>query len=47
MVKLWDLQAKLKTVNVSHRLSIALYFYEDLTYTTIYGIIGPYKNYPN
>lgn len=47
MVELSGLEAKLRAVNTGRQPALALYLYGDPTYSTIYGIMGPYKNYPN
>lgn len=47
MVELSGLQTKLRAVNQGHRPAQALYLYGDPAYSTVYGIMGPYKNYPN
>ncbi len=47
MVEMSDLEAKLQKINQKKRPAMALYLYEDLIYSTIYGIIEPYKNYFN
>lgn len=47
MVKLSGLQTKLCAINQARQLAHTLYLYIDSAYSTIYGIIGPYKNYPN
>lgn len=47
MVKESDLAAKLQAINGGRRLAHALYLYGNLTYITIYEIMGPYKNYPS
>ena len=46
MVELSGLEAKLRAVNRGRRLATALYLYGDPAYSTVYGIMGPYKNYP-
>lgn len=47
MVEELGLTAKLQTINGGRQPPHALYLYGDLAYTTIYGIMGPYKNYPS
>lgn len=47
MVELLGLKAKLRTVNASCLLAMALYLYGNPAYSIIYGIMGPYQNYPN
>lgn len=47
MVELSGLEAKLHGVNSGRRPAMALYLYRDPTYCTVYGIMRPYKNYPN
>lgn len=47
MIELSNLQIKLCAINQSRRPAQALYLYWDPTYSTIYKIIGPYKNYSN
>lgn len=47
MVEESGLAAKLQTINEGCRPPHALYLYGDPAYTTIYGIMGPYKNYPS
>lgn len=37
---------KLREVNGGRRPAHALYLYGDPAYCTVYGIMGPYKNYP-
>ena len=44
-MELSDLKARLRTINVSCLLVMALYCYGNLTYSTIYYIIEPYQNY--
>ena len=46
MVELSGLEAKLRAVNAGRRPTLALYLYGNPAYSTVYGIIGPYKNYP-
>lgn len=46
MVELSGISEKLRAVNGSRWLAHALYLYRDSTYSTVYGIMGPYKNYP-
>lgn len=47
MIKLFKLHEKLKAINARQRLVYVLYLYNDSIYCTVYGIMGPYKNYPN
>lgn len=47
MVELLSLDKKQRAVNAGRRLAHALYLYSNPAYCTIYGIMGPYKNYPN
>lgn len=47
MVELSGLEGKLRSVNAGRRSARARYLYGDPAYSTIYGIMGPYKNYPN
>ncbi len=47
MVKPSGLAEKLRTVNRGCQAAHALYFYEDPAYSTIYGIMGLYKNFPS
>lgn len=47
MVELLELHEKLRVINAGWRLACALYLYSNLAYCTIYGIMRPYKNYPN
>lgn len=46
MVKLSGLETKLRAVK-SQQPNVALYLYDDPAYSTVYDIMGPYKNYPN
>ena len=46
MVQLTELQEKLRTVNTGRRPALALYLYGDPAYSTVYGIMGPFKNHP-
>ena len=46
MVELSGLEGKLREVNAGRIPAQALYLYGDPAYCTIYGIMGPYKNYP-
>lgn len=46
MVELSSLTEKLRLVNGGRCPAHALYLYGDPAYCTIYGIMGPYKNYP-
>ena len=46
MVELSGLDSKLRAMNIRRRPAQALYLYEDPAYSTVYGIMGPYKNYP-
>ncbi len=46
MVELSGLAEKLRSVNGDRRPADALYLYGDPAYYTVYGIMGPYKNYP-
>lgn len=39
------LESKLREINSNRRPAHALYLYGDPAYCTIYGIMGPYKNY--
>ena len=45
IVKQSGLAEKLQTVNGGRWAAHALYLHRDTTYSTIYGIIGPYKNF--
>ncbi len=45
MMKQSDLAEKLLAVNWGRRAAYALYLYGDPTYSTIYGFMGPYKNF--
>ena len=47
MVELLSLEARLRAINAGRPSAIALYLYGDPAYFTIYGIMGPYQNYPN
>ena len=47
MVELLGLERRLREVNQGKRPCMALYLYGDPAYYTVYGIMGPYKNYPN
>lgn len=47
MVELSDLDKKLRAVNAGRRPAHALYLYGNPAYCTVYGIMGPYKNYSN
>lgn len=47
IVELLSLEAKLRDVNAGCRPAMALCLYGDPVYSTVYGIIGPYKNYLN
>lgn len=47
MVELSGLEAKLRAINAGRRPAMALYLYGDPAYSTVYSIMGPYKNYPN
>ena len=47
MVELSGLEARLRAVNAGRPPAMALYLYGDPAYSTIYGIMGPYRNYPN
>ena len=47
MVELSGLDQKLRAVNQGRRPALALYLYGDPAYSTVYGIMGPYENYPN
>lgn len=46
MVEYPGLQENLRAVNAGRRPAHALYLYGDPAYSTGYGIMGPYKNYP-
>ena len=46
IVEMSGLVKKLREVNGGRRPAHALYLYEDPAYCTVYGIMGPYKNYP-
>lgn len=46
MVELSGLESKLREVNAGRPPAQALYLYGDPAYCTVYGIMGPYKNYP-
>lgn len=46
MVELSGISEKLRAVNGGRRPAHALYLYGDPAYSTVYGIMGPYKNYP-
>ena len=45
MVEISGLVEKLRAVNGGRRPAHALYLYGDPAYCTVYGIMGPYKNY--
>lgn len=45
IVGLSGLESKLRKVNGNWRPAHALYLYGDPVYCTVYGIMGPYKNY--
>lgn len=45
MIKYSSLIEEMKPVNNKRRLVKILYLYSNLTYSTIYKIIGLYKNY--
>ena len=47
MVEYSGLADRLRTVNGGRRPAHALYLYGDPAYSTVYGIMGPYKNYPS
>lgn len=47
MVEESGLAEKLRTVNGGRRAAHALYLYGDPAYCTVYGIMGPYKNFPS
>ena len=47
MVEPLSLETRLYEVNQGKHLAMALYLYKYPTYSTIYGIMGPYKNYSN
>ena len=47
MVELSGLHEKLRAINAGRRSARALYLYGDPAYCTVYGIMGPYRNYPN
>ncbi len=47
MIELSGLHEKLRAINAGRQPARALYLYGDSAYCTIYGIMGPYKNYPN
>lgn len=47
MVELSGLEARLRAVNAGRPPAMALYLYGDPAYSIIYGIMGPYRNYPN
>ena len=45
MVQMSQLQERLRAVNAGRPPSLALYLYGDPAYTTVYGIMGPFKNH--
>lgn len=47
MVECSGLVEKPRAVNGGRRPARALYLYGDPAYSTVYGIMGPYKNYPS
>ena len=47
MVEYSGLADKLRTVNGERQPTHALYLYGNPVYSTVYGIMGPYKNYPS
>ena len=47
MVELSGLEARLRAINAGRPPAMVLYLYGDPAYSTIYGIMGPYRNYPN
>lgn len=47
MVQLSGLEAKICGINQGRRPAMALYLYGDPAYSTVYGIMEPYKNFPN
>lgn len=47
MVEQSGLAEKLRAVNGGRRAAHALYLYGDPAYSTIYGVMGPYKNHPS
>ncbi len=47
MMELLGLEKRLCKVNQERYLCMALYLYGDPAYCTVYGIMGPYKNYSN
>ena len=46
MVELSGLKARLRAVNAGYPPAMILCLYGNPTYSTIYGIMGPYQNYP-
>lgn len=46
MVEQSGLEEKQRAVNGGRRPAHGLYLYGDPAYCTVYGIMGPYKNYP-
>ena len=46
MVEYPGLQENLRAVKAGRRPAHALYLYGNPAYSTVYGIMGPYKNYP-
>lgn len=46
MVELSGLEAKLRAMNAGRRPARTLYLYGDPAYSTVYGIMGLYKNCP-
>lgn len=47
MVECSGLVKRVRVINGGKRLARALYLYSNPAYSTIYGIMGPYKNYPS
>ena len=47
MVEFSGLEKRLCEVNQEKRPCMTLYLYGDRVYCIVYGIMGPYKNYPN
>lgn len=47
MVEYLGLVKRVRVINRGKRLARALYLYSNPTYSTVYGIIRPYKNYPS
>lgn len=46
MTELLGLEKRLRKVSLGRQIAQALYLYSNPAYSTIYGIINLYKNYP-